>query len=487
MRKKIIGLLLLGITALFGQTDLGEFLIEGKAKALQDSVNLNENLAEFNSLSEIDKFEYKAYLDKEYEQPMTEGRQHENAFTAVVGNRNLVSLGAILRYSKLLRFSGDISHYSIKKDWSDVHGKLSWEPNFNDFNLKVSSAGGYIDPDAVSSKYLGFNTSLAYDKIYSLGNVEFQNSNLKFGFNQFEIDNNISNYWDMTVGTSWLWEDLYGDFRLSNYNPNFMSEFSFKTATLPYMNEAGIWVGIYDKNLYLSIPFRYQMALPYEVTIKAGNTPELGNISMLQKAMAQPHRDYSFNLHQQLRTVNFDLSLQQNRIIPLELSYNYSVYQSYEVLSSQDSVSNNYLVPFYSRVMHNSLDLELAKEWDNLRFEQNIALISSKLIDSDGVFSYEVIEDFVPYLERFRATSSLEYTLNNWWVKSELNFLIGRKDETGKAMDELVLLNLKGGYRLSEKMSLNLKLNNLLNQKHKQYSNIPSKRMEGSVGVIWEF
>jgi len=484
MRKLIIGFLLLGTALLFGQTDLGEFLIEGKAKALQDTINLKEDLTEFNTLSEMDKFEYKAYLDKEYKQPLAEGRQFDNAFTAVVGNRYLASFGAILHYSKLLRFSGDFSHYSIKKDWSDLRGKLSWEPGFNGIHLRVSTAGGYIDPDSLSSKYLGFKTTLDYDKRYSLGNVDFINSGFKFGFNQFDIDDDISNYWDFTGGTNWQWEDVYGDIRLSNYNPVFMSEFSFKTTTIPNLEEGGIWLGIYDKDLYLSIPFRFQTSIPYDVTLKSGNTPELGNSSLLQKVMGQPYRDFSFGLHQNLRTVNFDLSLQHNNFIPLELTYNFSVYQSYELLIAG---TNNYVAPFYGRVIQNSLDLELAKEWNGFRYEQDIAVISSKIIDSDGVFSYEVIEDFVPYLERFRASSSLEYSFREWWIKPELNFLIGRKDETEQAMDELILLNLNGGYKLSEKMSLNLKLNNLLNQKHKQYSNIPSKSMEGSLGVIWEF
>lgn len=485
MRKVLISLLLLSsLLSLLAQTDLGEFFIEGKAKALRDSVNLKENLVEFNGISELDKFQYKGYLDKEYEQPMAESRQYENAFTAVVGNRYKASVGAILRYSDLLRFSGDVSHYSIKKDWSDVRGKLNWEPKFRNLNLKVSGAGGSIDPEGINSSYLGVNTSLDYEKIYSLGSVEFLDSNFSFGFNQFSVDDNSSNYWDVTGGTNWRWEEIYGELRLSNYNPNFMSVFSLKTATVPYLKEGGIWLGIYDKDLYLSIPFSFERSLPYDLLLKSGNTPEMGNSSMLQKAMAQPYRDFSYNLNQQLRTVNFDLSLQHNKVIPLELSYNFSVYQSYEVLFA---AANNYLVPVYGRVMLNSLDLEMAKEWNNLRFEQDIAVISSKLIDSDGAFSYDIIEDFVPYLERFRASTSLEYSLKNWWVKPELNFLIGRKDEAGKTMDELILLNFNGGFKLSEKMSFNLKLNNLLNQKHKQYSNIPSKMMEGSLGVIWEF
>lgn len=484
MKNTVIILLVLGTLSLFAQTDLGEFLIEGKAKALQDTINLKENLDEFDSLSEMDKFEYKTYLDKEYEQPLAEGTQHENAFTAVGGNRYLASFGAILRYSDLLRFSGDVSHYSIKKDWSDVRGKLSWEPKFSNFNFNITGAGGYIDPDVVSSNYWGLNTRLTYQKIYSLGYIDFFNSNLKFGFNRFSVDDNSSSVWDVTGSTNWEWEDLFGKLRISNYNPEFMGEFSLKTNKLPLLHEAGIWVGVYDKELYLSIPFSHRIMLPYDLTLKFGNTPELGNSSLLNKAMVQPHRDLSFDLHQQLRTINFDLSLQQNRVIPLELTYNFSVYQSYEVLVAS---ANNYLAPAYGRVMQNSLDLELAKEWNNLRFEQDITVISSKLIDSDGVFEFEVIEDFVPYLERFRATTSLEYSWRSWWVKPELNFLIGRKDETEKAMDELMLLNLNSGFKLSEKMSVNLKFNNLLNQKYKQYSNIPSKRMEGSLGVIWEF
>ncbi|MCK4311766.1 MAG: TonB-dependent receptor, partial [Candidatus Cloacimonetes bacterium] len=79
--------------------------------------------------------------------------------------------------------------------------------------------------------------------------------------------------------------------------------------------------------------------------------------------------------------------------------------------------------------------------------------------------------------------TNFSFEHNEWELKTELEYLQGRRNDLDIKLEDVFLLNIIFNYNLRKNLHITAEVENLLDENYKEYSNIPCEEIQFNVGI----
>jgi outer membrane cobalamin receptor len=94
---------------------------------------------------------------------------------------------------------------------------------------------------------------------------------------------------------------------------------------------------------------------------------------------------------------------------------------------------------------------------------------------------------FIPYLAELENITSVEYNVELIKVQLSVHYIGECENEMRNTIDDVLLLNFYSSYRFQENIQVLFEIENLLDARYKQFSNVPRERLQFNLGVRMAF
>jgi outer membrane receptor protein involved in Fe transport len=464
---------------LFGQNeesrslDLGDIIIEGEGEILGDSVRVIENLNSFWEINRMDKFLYKPRLSlREINKPDDLFLSNVFDISIKAGNNNFGCIQSVYSSSKnsISNFSLSLKNKRLQENWNSLEGEFYWLPDFNNFKLITGINYYEFNSEYGDTEIKGANLLLR-KRFLSHTESAYQLEFLAdLGYYKFEQTLQTAADFDLIANL----KGKYPKFE-SNIKLLFLKQSVSGMIDLDYKNflvfeNIGIWFAIDSVDVYPSISFISSFNPLPGLYLKFKNQPEIGQVSRKNMFEQNHYQKIIMNRLQTKKILNGFAILEYNSFLPLTLFYNISWNQDYlKYVYVQDKLYTNTPMDFLQHLF----GFQMSFKYKNFKFIQDIF--------------YSQNDEEIPYLYKLESISTLGFYQEQWYIEAKARYLEKREDETGKKMEDVVLIDLFGRLNLFKNLNLTIETENLLDEDYIQYTGLTKECLQVNIGVEFSF
>ncbi len=471
--------------SLFSQNEkisVPSILITGKANSIEDSLKSKLFLNDYWSLKDDTKFEYSYKINPEFKNYIKVDAKKNIGYIKVSGGNNFsLKFDSVFQLvqNPFLIFATEFFNQEIESGWRKSSLSLHWLPKTQGkiidsgvFYKQIETELSDDSQTTISGFDFGFiNEIQETDLLKDMAlNIKLSGTNYK----QQNDDNSNEKKEIDFVGSSVFSVkkiDLNVEIAPSFLKNNFSLQSSGYFSNFFFIDKLGLWL-VYDKeDLYPSLIFSKKSSINYNTDFIIENSPFIETKSRRNELAENEYLSIKDNFVQEKNLLNFFTGFKYYNFISFDLLFNSAYICDYH-LYMENSDSLYYFIK--DDLWVNRILLKAYLEVNNFHFN------NSFIYQDSG-------DNNIPYLSKFENIFTTSYSTNKWETSLDFCFLSGRRNHHDIAMDDDLLLNLRGTWKFSKNLILSLEAENLLNQNYLKYENIPEEKLQVEMEILWKF
>ena len=513
--------LILPITALAAQVPeeeikLPDIIILGETEKLLDTISLEERLRPYWNLHSLQEFEYEPYLQPEPLVPYEKkSKDYQGLVSLHGGNTCYYNLRGMFRSfsNPLLTFYAELQNRQIEKERLDRSFQGGWLPSYNNLDFALGMTYYTFQTEAkdpATENRVKINEQDHYGISLALESPGFNNSPVevkdiyfRIAYNSYEQDLLINNLVDTPP---FVKSEKIADIDLHT-KVSFAMEESGLSAPVEFLlvkqSSLGLNAGVRKDDLsvldYLSlhiiadryalipsIGFHSKLDVSPFVRFFLANEPQIDSRTRYDFMRDNP--DQNLNLNKRLSKIplNASLTLENDRLVPLSLSYALRWHKDYLYYGYP---YQNYFIQVPTDLLEQQLSLVLSYQWQEFLVRNS--------------FEYFNYGEEIPFLPQWQNNTTLGWFPRNFQIWSDLTFISDRQNIGGNDMEDALLLSLTARKKIIGNLTAELSAFNLLDQAYRKYElsepvvmhidqppavyQIPEEPLFVKAGLIWRF
>lgn len=544
----ILVTILLSVSSfLFSQTPeeeikLPDILIFGESEKLIDTISIEERLRPYWTLHSLGKFEYQPLLTPEplslYEEEVTDDY---DGYLSVYGGNRLTAGFRAGYYSPerpLLSLYSSIQNSELVKERTFRSFRLGWLPTHRETTFNAEMYYHAFESVCVyfSDCNCGFEVISKHEYEHYGISLSMQRNNsgsfpilindifIKASFNEYsqELLQGRTDRPDKMFSEDTTVNDFDFNARMTvplsskssaetdNVQQGFVERLSLPLEfVLLRKSTPGINSGIRLNRLFIldyldirmladsyyatpSLGFHSTLNLTRNLRLLAGNQPKIDTRS--RQDFLRDNPDLILDLEKRLTKTPLAafVTLENDRFLPLSLSYGINRYKDYLYSTTSLQIPDWHDVNAYEELAIETLyfflkrtdlteqqvTLSLAYNYSNLEFRNSL--------------SYLHQSKEIPFIPEWQNNTTLGWFSGILHLRSDLEYLYGRKNLWGQQMPDVALLSLSAGTLLSPNLSAELGVFNLLGESYRKFEYfqpelIPEEPRHFRAGLVYTF
>ncbi len=483
----IVFLILLASVNLLAQQDiqLPQVVITGETEIFSDSTRKSTDLSSFWSLENPKTMQYAWYPESKAVEPKTQESSSSGLLQGRLGNHDYGSLRFDYQepVNSLLRFNGAFRTVNYDAGWEQSTGDFHWQPTFEEHQANVYFDWSRHDSrlQNYTTQNTGFGFTLKSNETKVVGPVSLANPYLLLEYYLHKQDTDIAGLSDheandvnVLYGRDIGYRDIDNHIEVA-YLKNMFSG-SIRSIKKRFMgfDQLGVWVGGDGMHVYPSVWFVWQRQLLYQTNLKIMNMPYTDNLSRMQLMKQNPYQNIDMERHQPKAPLNLTAAFEIDTVFPITLYESIAWIKDEPIYAHADSC-------LYEQLIDDVF-------WNRIGFE---ASYTYQRFELSNDFCYHIAQndegDRVPFMPAIDNLFSLTYREEKWDMSLQAHYLHDRENDDETSMENVMLTNILGTWRFQPDFELNGGIYNLLDEKYRQYRELPAQETHFELGVCWYF
>jgi len=274
------------------------------------------------------------------------------------------------------------------------------------------------------------------------------------------------------------WKDWRTTFDAAFLRSSLSAQKTAWTDALPWLDRAGLWLAADKHHAYASLLVQRRLevggAFPWIAAVNLYNAPGMSRESRCDALADNPAQYVGGSKLQEKRPIDAHAVVEYNLFIPISLGFR-------EARLLDTPVYAHAPGSLYRRMTADAwlteLSLAAGYEYASMRFANELVWRNANPDEGNRL----------PFLAQWQDDFSILVRQAPWEAGLSLQWLGSRRDDAGLAMDDVVLVGLRGSYRLKENLNLRASMDNLLNNEYRPYAEFPDEGASIHVGLDYRF
>ena len=488
MRPIILTTLLFIVSiGLMAQQDINlpQVIITGETEIFSDSTRKSSDLSSYWSLENPAGMQYAWYPESKALEPMPEDTSASGLIQGLLGSQDFGSLRFDYHDDKSspLRFSGAFNTMNLDDGWEQAKGDFHWQPTFHNHLADV-----YIDWSRYDSRLqnystqnTGFGFTLKSNETKVVGPVTLANPYFILEYYAHKQDSDIDGLDEREAGDINIlyrrdvgYRDIDSRIEVAYLKNMFSGSFNAHKNNFLGFDQLGAWVGGDGMHIYPSVWFVWQHQLFYQTKMKILNMPYTGTLTRMQLLKQNPYQNIDMEKHQPKAPLNLTAAFEIDTIFPITIYNTIRWIKDYPVYAHADSC-------LYEQFIDDVI-------WDRIGFD---ASYTYERFDFVNEFSINIVQnkdgDRIPFMPAIEDLFSLTYREGQWNFTLQAHYLHDRENDDETTMENVLLTNILGNWRFYPDFELSGGIYNLLDEKYREYRELPAHETHFELGLCWYF
>ncbi|MCD4796197.1 MAG: hypothetical protein K8R49_03370 [Candidatus Cloacimonetes bacterium] len=449
------------------QLELGEVLIIGESQMPSDSVESFIDLAQFWKVSSISKLGFQPVFSPPKMQHPSVGTNNNFAVNILCGNHYLGDIEGVYSKNSFLNFTAGFHNKELTENWETTVFDLSWQPEFKehsfDLNYEYNKYRCENGDTKINGLYLKYDCNSI---LLNLINPMTLDINIKSSYYEFTQLEDSAKDIDIVSNFKIDQKKYCGEIGLDLLKQTVSGKISGQVKDIYFFNKIGMWCAFDEDHIYPAIEFSAKFKILPELFLKLENKPEIGRTSRKDEFVENEFQYLYMNNIQTKKQMNAFAIVESEYLFPVSIYYNLSRNDEFR---RYDMLDKNYYEQENIDCQIQKIGFKACLKHRCFEFVQDISYTES---DEELYFIPEVIN-----------TTSLCYEKNLLRFETQFKYLHDRFDDSSEKMDNVLLINLLGSYKLKENISIIANITNLLNENYKEFSDKSTECVQFDVGL----
>ncbi len=506
------------------EIELPDIIILGETEKLIDTISLEQRLRPYWNLDSLREFEYRPALNPEAPEDYEEFVEERNGYLSIFGgNRYFMDFDVMYQSPRtdLLTFYSSFKNREVVTGRPDRLFRAGWLPSYHqsDFALNASYRMFSDEMEWLENTNTVINDLAHYT--VSLSFLREDSADLPLPVKDIFIEAAFNNYQQETFNedTNIVEEeindiDIHGSMTIPLTRPfSFFSLHKDDTdqgglsipleIVLLKKNTFGINIGLRKDNLamfdYLglniiadsygivpSVALHSKLDVNSYLRLILVNEPDIDSRTRSVFLLDNPDQNINMNKRLVKTPLNASLILENDRAIPLSLSY--SIRWNKDYLFYGFSEMQWLFAQYNTDLLEQEISFSLAYRYRDLQLSNTL--------------NYLIQEKKIPFIPEWNNKTTLGWYGENSQIWCELEYIAERTDLIEENMDEVFLLSLSTRRQIISNLSVEAGIYNILREPYRKYelyesliaippspykNQIPEEPLSFKAGLIWRF
>jgi len=525
----IIVLIPLLLNGLWSQTpddeiELPDIIILGETEKLIDTISLERRLRPFWNLDSLKEFEYKPTLNPQPPHDYEELIRERNGYLSIFGgNRYYMDFDVLYRSPRtdLLTFYSSFRNREVVNDRLDRLFRAGWLPSYRQTNFALNASYRMFsdemewleDTYTTVNDLAHYTISLSFHREDSAAlPLPVKDIFIKAAFNNYQQE--FFNQDTHIVEEDMTEIDIHARMIIPLTRPfsffSFLSEESDQGGlsiplemVLLKKNTFGVNFGLQKDNFALfdylglkiiadsygmipSVALHSKLDLSRYLRLILINAPELDTRTRGDFLLDNPDQIIDVNKKLVKTPLNASLILENDRVIPLSLSYSVRWHKDYlyYCLTEMQWLFAQYNID----MLEQEISFSMAYRYRDLQLSNTL--------------NYLMQDKEIPFIPTWSNKTTLGWFGDKSQIWSDLEYIAERRDLVDEKMNDVFLLSLSARRQIIRNLSIEAGVYNILKEPYRKYelyepeivippnpyqNQIPEEPLSFRAGFIWRF
>ncbi len=455
------------------QLELGEVLIVGESHMPSDSVESFIDLAQFCKVADIGKFGFQPVFSPPKMLYPSVGTYNDFAVNVLCGNHYLGDIEGVYSKNSLLNFTAGFYNKELTENWETTVFDLSWQPEFKEHSFDLNyeyDKYRYKNGDTkISGLYLKYDNDSILLNLIDPMILDISMKSAYYEFTQLDVsakdlDDSAKDI-DMVSKIKIDRKKYCGEIGLDLLKQAVSGKISGQFKDISFFSKIGIWCAFDEEDIYPAIEFSAKFKILPELFLKLENKPEISRTSRKDEFIENDFQYLYMSNMQTKKQMNIFAIVESEYLLPVSIYYNPSWNDGFHRYAMLDK---KYYEQENIDCQVQKIGLKACLKYRCFAFFQDVSYTES---DEELYFVPKVIN-----------ITSLCYEKNLLKLETQFKYLHDRFDDSSEKMDNVLLIDLLGSYKLKENISIITSITNLLNENYKEFSDKPNECIQFDVG-----
>jgi hypothetical protein len=505
------------------QIELPDVIIFGETDKLIDTISLEERLRPYWNLSTLEAFRYKPFLTPEQVKVHHKSSKDDNGYLSLHGGNELfLNLRGRLHSlrNKWLAFFTELKYDEIIEDRLSRSFRICWVPEYQRSFLALEFFySNYTETEKEHGMLIGDPSELYDLEItgLSFSLTQKDSARLFLPYRDFFLKAAYTTYEQSSLPLSNVKEkadDVDLQTRITLPIDDFEVAFPLEFVLLKN-NTLGFNAAIRKDNLsfldhlalhvvadsYYALPalgFHSKLEMSRFIRFIISNDPQIDTRTRFNLLTENPDQFLAVNKRLVKTPLNGSVVFENDRFIPLSLSYNIRWHKDY--LFYNDSNTQYFFTQNMIDLLEQQISFSFSYSYHHLQFRNNFDYyLYKETTGSSGNLTAK--RDEIPFLPEWNNITTLGWFADSLTLRTDLKYIFGRKNLTGNDMPDVALLSFSGRKRILKSLSAELSVQNILQEPYRKFelseplivnpdticNQIPEEPLQFRAGLIWRF
>lgn len=446
--------------------DVGDFRIIGSSEIMVDTL-LSQKELSFYWKVDNKKLSFQPVFSPAQIKPPKRDKDHLS-LSLTGGMLQYYSINAAYSDGFLRNLTLDSNFRRYDDNWKNSKINFAWIPQFDDLNIGFfENYRNYENKDLTTEIK---HSELLIHSFRNLNKLHLNELKLKLAHSTYKQNDSTLTDIDLKAKIKMNFYPISNIIRLTYLKKRLMGNLYSEYLPSLFVDNIGLWLGVEKYGVIPSIKMDHKIQLLDRLALKISNDPQIHYYSRFQEFERNSYLSIDLTKKLRKQPININISLNNSYFAHLNLFYKCRLNMDMKNYIFEDE--EYYTISTVDRWI-NLVGIKGSHRLKDLFFQQSFILQKSG--------------SPISYFPELKSSTMVNLNLNKFSVSSEFIFISGKENFKEEKMKDTFSLNLYTEYNLTDKITVLLNLQNMLNDHYRKYSLHPASSFSLNAGFKMSF